>query len=83
MRTESITREIQAGVREPASDIQLLMHGAWLVAGIAIALASAGCTVADEADLHASPAPGSANVNVAHMTPQAKDPGGNVQDLTY
>jgi hypothetical protein len=79
MRTDPISCEIHA-VQDPPTDIQLLMHAAWLLAGVAIALA--GCTAADEADLHATP-PLDAKTNVAHMTPQTKDPGGNVQDMTY
>ena len=82
MRTEPICREIHAGPQDPPSDIQLLMHAAWLLAGVAIALA--GCNVTDEADLHAAPgAEQNANVNVAHLAPQTKDSSGNVQDMTY
>lgn len=79
MRPEPLPREIQAGAHEPPSDIQMLMHGAWLLAGIAITLAA--CTAADEADLHAVPA--GPNVAVAHLAPQADAPSGNVQDMTY
>ena len=78
MRTEPISRELQAGLHEPPTDIQMLMHAAWLLAGVAIALA--GCTSSDAA-VQAKPA--QANENVAHLAPQAKDAGGNVQDLTY
>ena len=81
MRTEPISREIHSPLQDPPSDVQLLMHAAWLVAGVAIALA--GCTAADEADLHATPGADAQNVNVAHLTPQTKDAGGNVQDMTY
>lgn len=80
MRTEPICRDIQAGLHEPPTDIQMVMHAAWLLAGVAIALA--GCTVADESDIHAAPV-SDPNVNVAHLTPQTKDAAGNVQDLTY
>ena len=65
----------------PYSDIQLLMQAATLMAGIAIALASTGCNVRDEADLHAAPA--ELNTNVAHATPQEGATQGNVQDMTY
>lgn len=78
MRTEPLHREIQSGFDEPATDIQLLMHAAWLLAGVAIALAA--CTTADEA-AHAAPA--DANQNVARTAPQAQATSGNVQDLTY
>ena len=80
MRTEPISREIHSQLQEPPSDIQLLMHAAWLLAGVAIALA--GCTATDEANLHATPA-NDASQNVAHLTPQTKESGGNVQDMTY
>jgi hypothetical protein len=78
MRTEPLSREIQSGFDEPPTDIQLLMHGAWLVAGIAISLAA--CTTADES-VHAAPV--GANQNVARAAPQASATSGNVQDLTY
>ena len=74
MRTESLSREIHAGPQEPPNDIQLLMHSAWLLAGIAIALAA--CTASDAA-------PPEPNKNVAHLTPQTTADNGNVQDLTY
>jgi hypothetical protein len=80
MRTEPISRELQAGLHEPPTDIQLLMHAAWLLAGVAIALA--GCTAADETAVRTAKA-ADANENVAHMTPQTKESGGNVQDMTY
>jgi hypothetical protein len=51
------------------------------VAGVVIALAAMGCSVSDEADLHASaPEP---HANVAHAAPQPGAAQGNVQDLTY
>jgi hypothetical protein len=78
MRTEPLSREIQSGFDEPATDIQLLMHAAWLLAGVAIALAA--CTTADES-INAAPA--DANKNVARAAPQASATSGNVQDLTY
>jgi hypothetical protein len=81
MRTEPISREIHSGLQDPPSDIQMLMHAAWLLAGVAIALA--GCTAADEADLHAAPSRIEANQNVARFAPQTQDSGGNVQDMTY
>ena len=60
-------------------DIRLLVHAAWLLAGMAIALA--GCSVSDEADLHAqAPNPGQ---NIAHAAPQPTAVSGNVEDLTY
>ena len=81
MRYEPIHPEMHDGAREQASDIQLLMQAATLLAGVAIAMASAGCNVADEADLHASQP--SANANVARAEPQKTAASGNVQDLTY
>lgn len=80
MKTESLPRELIA-LDEPPTDIQLLMQAATLAAGIAIALASMGCNVADEADLHASPAEPA--TNVARAAPQEGATQGNVQDLTY
>lgn len=67
----------QAGVREVPTDIQMMIHTAWLLAGIAIALAA--CTSTDESRLHAAPA----EQNVAHMAPSANATSGNVQDMTY
>jgi len=60
-------------------DIQLLVHAAWLLAGMAIALA--GCTVSDEADLHAQAREPARNI--AHAPPQPGTASGNVEDLTY
>jgi hypothetical protein len=79
MRTQPLPREIIAGMNEPPSDIQMIVHTAWLIAGIAIALAA--CTAVDEADLHAKPAP--QNENVARVAPQLGAIQGNVQDMTY
>lgn len=80
MTTEPLPRELVAG-DEPPTDIQLLMQAATLAAAVAIAIASMGCTVSDEADLHAAPA--EQNTNVAHLTPQEGASQGNVQDMTY
>lgn len=80
MRTEPISRELMAGPFEPPTDIELVMHTAWLVAGVAIALAASGCTVADEAKVRALEPQ---NENVAHTAPSATATGGNVEDLTY
>ncbi len=80
MRTEPISRELMAGSFEAPSDIEMLMHAAWLLAGVAIALAAAGCTVADEARMRALQPQ---NENVAHATPSTTADSGNVQDLTY
>lgn len=80
MTTEPIRRELIAG-DEPPTDIQLLMQAATLAAALAIALASMGCNVSDEADLHAAPA--EPNTNVAHLAPQEGAGQGNVQDMTY
>jgi hypothetical protein len=81
MRHDPLPREIEAGTLEPPSDVQLLMHAAWLLAGVAIALAASACTVADEADLHAAkPDP---NQNVAHAQPSTTATSGNVQDMTF
>jgi len=60
-------------------DIQLLVHAAWLLAGMAIALA--GCSVSDEADLHAQAREPARNI--AHAPPQPGAASGNVEDLTY
>jgi hypothetical protein len=80
MRTESMPREMEAGVCEPPNDIQMLMHGAWLLAGVAIAIAATACTVADESQLHAAPPQ---NENVAHAPSSPTATSGNVQDMTY
>jgi hypothetical protein len=72
-----MTREIQAGAFDPPSDIEMVMHAAWLLAGVAIALAAAGCTGSEAAN----PAP--PNANVAHAKPASSATDGNVQDLTY
>ena len=80
MTTEPIRRELIAG-DEPPTDIQLLLQAATLTAAIAIAIASMGCSVSDEADLHATPA--EPNTNIAHATPQPDATQGNVQDMTY
>lgn len=74
-------RHLEIGMHElePASDIQMLVHSAWLLAGIAIALAA--CSVADESQLH-QVAPDT-NTSVAHLEPQANASTGNVQDMTY
>jgi hypothetical protein len=61
------------------TELRLIVHASWLLAGMAIALAA--CTVADESDLHAQ-AP-SHMKNLAHAEPQPNAPTGNVQDLTY
>jgi len=79
MRTEPISREIEAGAFEPPSEVQMMMHAAWLLAGVAIALAAAGCTGADAAKV----APTNPNENVAHAKPATNASEGNVQDLTY
>lgn len=79
MRTDPLPFEFTAG--EPATDIQLLLQAATLTAAVAIALASMGCSVSDEADLHAEPA--DHNTNVAHLAPQEGAAQGNVQDMTY
>jgi hypothetical protein len=81
MKTPQLPQShFESGVRHVApNDIQMMVHGAWLLAGIAIALA--GCTVADEASLHDVPA--NPNTNVAHMQPAPNAQSGNVQDLTY
>jgi hypothetical protein len=80
MRTPPLPRfEIATRDIDPPTDVQMMVHSAWLLAGIAIALA--GCTVADEADLHRA-APDT-NTTVAHLAPQANAKSGNVEDLTY
>jgi hypothetical protein len=82
MRTDPLPSLEQIPVAHAAShgcDIQLLVHAAWLLAGMAIALA--GCSVSDEADLHAQ-APNPAQ-NIAHAPPQPGAASGNVEDLTY
>ena len=81
MRHEPISFELHAGERETASDVQMLVQASVLVAGIVIAMGMSGCSVADEADLHAA-AP-EANQNVAHAQPAPTASAGNVQDLTY
>jgi hypothetical protein len=81
MRHDPLPREIEAGAFEPPTDIQLLMHTAWLLAGVAIALAASACTVADEAQLHA--APPEPHQNVAHAKPSTTAGNGNVEDMTY
>ncbi|MGE5093520.1 MAG: hypothetical protein ACM3SO_00170 [Betaproteobacteria bacterium] len=71
----------EIGLRDidPPTDVQMIVHGAWLLAGIAIAVA--GCSVADESQLHqAQPEP---NTSVAHLQPQANATSGNVDDMTY
>ncbi len=80
MRHESLTRELIAA-DEPANEFQFLLQATTLAAGVAIALASMGCNVADEADLHATPADPA--TNVAHAAPQDGAAQGNVQDMTY
>jgi hypothetical protein len=55
----------------------MLVHSAWLLAGIAIMLAA--CSAADDAALRAAPEA----TNIAHATPQPNAASGNVQDLTY
>jgi hypothetical protein len=82
MRTEPLPPIDQipfAEAVEHHTDIQLLVHASWLLAGMAIALA--GCTVADEADVHGS-VPDKAAA-IAHAQPQPNAASGNVQDLTY
>ncbi|HET7401485.1 MAG TPA: hypothetical protein VFJ62_06875 [Usitatibacter sp.] len=82
MRTDPLPSPDQIPLAHAAAhgcDIQLLVHAAWLLAGMAIAIA--GCSVSDEADLHAQRAdPGR---NIAHAPPQPNATTGNVEDLTY
>lgn len=80
MRTEPISRELMAGPFEPPTDIEMVMHAAWLLAGVAIALAASGCTLADEAKMHTLQPQ---NENVAHAAPSATAASSNVEDLTY
>ena len=70
---------MNAGARDmdPPTDLQIMIHTAWLLAGVAIALAA--CTAADEAQLHQVPP----EQNVAHLAPQANATSGNVDDMTY
>ncbi|HET7401793.1 MAG TPA: hypothetical protein VFJ62_08435 [Usitatibacter sp.] len=82
MRTDPLPSLDQIPVAHATAhgcDIQLLVHAAWLLAGMAIALA--GCSVSDEADLHTQ-AP-NAGQNIAHAPPQPGATSGNVEDLTY
>ena len=81
MKTPQLPQShFEAGIQQvPPNDIQMMVHSAWLLAGIAIAVA--GCSVADEANLHQVPA--DPNTNVAHMQPAPTAQSGNVQDLTY
>ena len=84
MRTEPLPPIDQlpfAQAVEQHTDIQLMVHASWLLAGIAIALA--GCTVADEADIHGSAADQARSKAIAHAPPQPSAAAGNVQDLTY
>ena len=84
MRTEPLPPIDQlpfAQAIEGHTDVQLMVHASWLLAGIAIALA--GCTVADEAEIHGSTADQARSQAVAHAQPQPTAVAGNVQDLTY
>jgi hypothetical protein len=82
MRTPALPQhqhEIGAVLIDPPTDLQLILHSSWLLAGIAIALAA--CTVADESKLHQVPP--DTNASVAHLAPQGNATSGNVQDMTY
>jgi len=81
MRHEAISREMMAGPVEPPNDIELIMHAAWLLAGVAIALAASGCTASDESQLQARPE--AQNQMIAHAKPSPTSSSGNVEDMTY
>ena len=84
MTTQPLPRELEsAQVLNPPDDIQMLVHSAWLLAGIAIALAACTGTTGNGPMPDAKAAVATEKSQGAWPAPAASATSGNVQDLTY
>jgi hypothetical protein len=83
MKTEPLPRDLEVARTNPPDDIQMLVHSAWLLAGIAIALAACTGAPGKGAMPEAKASLGAQKSQGAWPAPAANATSGNVQDMTY